>query len=329
MSASTPIQWCDSTVNPIMGCDGCELWSRTVKKCYAGKLHVQRGGRNPGYAPNFEQVTRFPGRMKAAAKAPDLTGRARLLKPWLDGSPRLIFVSDMGDALSASVPFYYLQAEIVATATTPQGRRHRWLWLTKRPDRMAKFSNWLVRLGISWPTNLWAGTSVTMQKKVDRARHLLDVGDDRTVRFLSVEPQWEPIEFGSLLGEVDWAIQGGESGAGAEPFDMAWARELRTQCRKAGTPYFLKQFGAHVIDRGKRAKLQDGHGGDWNEWPSSALRVRQVPTVIGARGMRKEIIAKARADWSCGATSGTAGRRRSVADVADLHAGRDGVLLRS
>ena len=22
----TNIQWCHSTVNPVMGCDGCELW---------------------------------------------------------------------------------------------------------------------------------------------------------------------------------------------------------------------------------------------------------------------------------------------------------------
>ena len=26
MSVKTKIQWCDSTVNPTMGCDGCELW---------------------------------------------------------------------------------------------------------------------------------------------------------------------------------------------------------------------------------------------------------------------------------------------------------------
>ena len=26
MANKTPIQWCDSTVNPAMGCDGCELW---------------------------------------------------------------------------------------------------------------------------------------------------------------------------------------------------------------------------------------------------------------------------------------------------------------
>jgi hypothetical protein len=23
---NTKIQWCDSTINPVMGCDGCELW---------------------------------------------------------------------------------------------------------------------------------------------------------------------------------------------------------------------------------------------------------------------------------------------------------------
>lgn len=26
MALQTPIQWCDSSVNPAMGCGGCELW---------------------------------------------------------------------------------------------------------------------------------------------------------------------------------------------------------------------------------------------------------------------------------------------------------------
>lgn len=26
MSKNTAIQWADSTINPVMGCDGCELW---------------------------------------------------------------------------------------------------------------------------------------------------------------------------------------------------------------------------------------------------------------------------------------------------------------
>jgi hypothetical protein len=26
MGTKTAIEWCDSTINPVMGCDGCELW---------------------------------------------------------------------------------------------------------------------------------------------------------------------------------------------------------------------------------------------------------------------------------------------------------------
>jgi hypothetical protein len=28
---ATKIQWCHSTVNPVMGCDGCELWPPASK----------------------------------------------------------------------------------------------------------------------------------------------------------------------------------------------------------------------------------------------------------------------------------------------------------
>jgi hypothetical protein len=63
MSIKTKIQWCDSTCNPTMGCDGCELWSSKRQTCYAGLLHLRYGGTNPGFAPEFGQVTLFPGRM--------------------------------------------------------------------------------------------------------------------------------------------------------------------------------------------------------------------------------------------------------------------------
>ncbi|WP_438033676.1 hypothetical protein [Sorangium sp. So ce204] len=62
----TGIQWCDDTVNPTMGCDGCELWGAQRKSCYAGVLHERKGGKHPGFAPSFERVTRFAGRMAKA-----------------------------------------------------------------------------------------------------------------------------------------------------------------------------------------------------------------------------------------------------------------------
>jgi protein gp37 len=92
---------------------------------------------------------------------------------------------------------------------------------------------------------------------------------------------------------IGWAIVGGESGPGARPFDLAWARSLRDQCNAAGVPCFVKQLGAHPVsssddDRGHvgdmnspklfRLKFRDAHGGDPSEWPED-LNVREFPRV--------------------------------------------------
>ena len=276
MSIKTKIQWCDSTVNPTMGCDGCEIWGAQRKSCYAGTLHVRFGGVTPGYSPRFEQLTLFPGRVAQACGWSDLTGERRAEKPWLDGVPRVIFVSDMSDSLSAAVPFEFLRDEIVLNVAAERVRRHRWLWLTKRPDQMARFSRWLEGEGLAWPENLWAGTSITSQATTSRIRHLVRVGDDRTVRFLSVEPQVEAVELERWLPRIGWVIQGGESGRGARPFDLAWALALIERCGERGVPYFLKQLGSHVVKDGRRLTFADGHAGDWAEWPAG-LRVRQLP----------------------------------------------------
>jgi protein gp37 len=278
MGVKTKIQWCDSTVNPTMGCEGCEIWGSQRKTCYAGTLHVRFGGVTPGYAAKFEEVALFPGRMAEAARWPSLAGKGRPDKPWLDDLPRIIFVSDMSDSLSATVPFEFLRDEIVRNVGGEQGGRHRWLWLTKRPDRMAKFSRWLEDGGIDWPENLWAGTSVTSQVTTSRIRHLVSVGGDRTVRFLSVEPQVEAIDLGHWLPLIDWVIQGGESGRNARQFDLAWARVLMGQCGKLGVPYCLKQLGSHVVEAGRRLVFADTHAGDWSEWPE-AIRVRRMPRI--------------------------------------------------
>lgn len=284
MAQRTPIQWCDSTANPSMGCDGCELWQpdREVRDCYAGCLTEQRTG-HPGYPAKFEQVTLFPGRMAEAARARDLRGLRRPDKPWLDGMPRSIFVSDMGDSLSNAVSFEYLLVEVVLPAMGELGRRHRWLWLTKRPARLARFSAWLLERAFSWPRNLWVGTSVTGHAYKNRVRELLEVGDSDTRRFISVEPQREPVTFSvGTLTQVDWVIQGGQSRQGRQPletvpeFHLEWARELRNQCAQIRVPYFLKQLGSRPVENGAPLKLRDKHGGDWAEWPAD-LRIRQVP----------------------------------------------------
>ncbi|MDA9856581.1 phage Gp37/Gp68 family protein [Rubripirellula sp.] len=273
MATKTKIQWCDSTANPTMGCDGCELWNANRKSCYAGVLHQRFGGVTPGYAPSFEEVTLFPGRMAEAARWKDLSGTKRKDKPWLDGLPRHIFVSDMSDSLSKSVSFEFLKNEIIDIVTSPEGSRHNWLWLTKQPQRMAKCSDWL---NGDWPENLWAGTSITSQKTTTRVGHLLKVGNERTTRFLSVEPQFDEVDLSQWLPELDWIIQGGESGHGCREFKTEWADELISQCRTNKVAFFLKQLGSFVTQNGQPLEFNDNHAGDWEEWPSK-LKVRQMP----------------------------------------------------
>ena len=277
MADNTTIHLCDSTVNPVMGCDGCELWNDDRRSCYAAILHRRHGKNNPGYATQFNRVERFPGRVAEAARLSDLTGLRHRSKPWLDGRPRIIFVSDMGDALSKEVSFKYLEAEIIDNVTSSAGRRHIWLWLTKRPERMAEFSIWLADWGVTWPRNLWVGTTVTTNETVWRLDELFEVGDGRTVRLVSVEPQLENIDLRRHLPGLDWVIQGGESGSDARPFDMAWARQVREHCREAGVHYFFKQLGSKPYSEGKPLGLKKRDGSDWSEFPED-LRVREVPT---------------------------------------------------
>lgn len=98
-----------------------------------------------------------------------------------------------------------------------------------------------------------------------------------------------PREF-EVLGQPDWIIVGGESGPGARPFDVAWARSTIAQCRAASVPVFCKQLGSAPAVSGAEADpshptfkalefgLRDRKGGDMEEWPED-LRVREFPAV--------------------------------------------------
>jgi protein gp37 len=309
MAKKTKIQWCDSTVNPTKGCDGCELCHHRKRPkdadesnrvaldtgqpesaasdddvCYANTITQLFGKSNSGLATNFWEVTESQGRIASAARWPDLHGVRRDTKPWLDGLPRIIFVSDMADALSRDIEFEYLKGEIVDNVASDN--RHQWLWLTKRPGRMGKFSRWLANEDISWPSNLWAGTSVTTSKTTSRVEQLLDVGDENTLRFVSVEPQWEQIDLRPWLDRIGWVIQGGQSGKKSpKPFHLEWVTDMISQCREAKVPLFVKQLGRYAYEDGERTDLNDSHGGDWSEWPKM-LRVRQMPIYRGRKKLR-------------------------------------------
>lgn len=164
-----------------------------------------------------------------------------------------------------------------------------------------------------WPLpNVWLGVSVENQATADERIPLL-LQTPAAKRFVSYEPALGPVSFRWMcafpenaprtamkpggatnhldgLRRLDWVIVGGESGPGARPFDVAWARSTVEQCREAGVACFVKQLGARPIDASTGENMHtrwtdpDGHGerirhpkgGDWFEWPED-LRVREFP----------------------------------------------------
>jgi len=191
----------------------------------------------------------------------------------------------MGDAMSEEIDFEYLKTEIVDVAASARGSQHIWLWLTKVPKRMAEFGRWLPSQERTWPDNLVAMTSVTSRQTVVRAKQLKAVPS--RFKGLSVEPLWGQVTL--PLDGIDWCIVGGQSGEAPKPFDLAWAEDLRDQCKASKTAFFVKQLGGAPEANNKRIELNDEHGGDWNEWPVQ-LRIREMPR--GFRSLRLEGIGR-------------------------------------
>ena len=243
MAKGTKIEWADDTVNAEMGCDGCELWDpkNSVRSCYAG-VQTERmlsKGQLKGWPPAFHEPTIFPRRIAEAARWRDLAGTARPGKPWLNGMPRVIFLDDMGDTFTASLPDDWLAPELPVMAASP----HLWLLLTKRPDRQRAFS-----LRHELPPNVWCGVSITSPQD-QRLRYLMRTR--ATVLWVSYEPILAPVDWRPWFSRgLNWLVVGGESGPGFRPMDLAWLADTVEQCRAAGVPLFVKQ------DSGRRPGMR-------------------------------------------------------------------------
>ncbi len=306
----TAIQWTDFTSNPIkyQHITGDTVWSCVkvsagCQNCYAEAL-AKRFGRGGPFTVSQMVITK-PVLDEAELKA---LLSVKRLPP---GSK--VFVGDMTDIFGEWVPDEMIDRLYATFALRPDVV---FQVLTKRPERRRNFLTaaheavWrIVReatgsgAGIPWPLpNVWEGTSVEDQDAADvRIPALL--ATPAAVRYLSVEPLLGPVDImvgfqwarGSLSDHykppIDWVIVGGESGAGARPMDIAWARSLRDQCAAAGVAFFMKQMGARPYRSGfaldpvgdsesytEPLPLRDSHGGDMAEWPAD-LRVREFPVV--------------------------------------------------
>lgn len=266
------IAWCDETWNVVTGCSRV---SRGCEKCYAERMAGTRLAQHKHYV----HLTRISG------GEPKWTGDVRfndvLMQPLRWRKPRRIFVNSMGDLFHESVPDEWLDQvyEVMLLAFW-----HRFLILTKRPERMLQYVEGALGEGgrlrdVSAGTrgryyygapaepsgHIWHGVSCENQETADeRISLLLRVPGKR---FVSCEPLLGAIDFAKVPGfnkcgsaglEITqnlWVIVGGESGKGYRECEVEWIESIARQCQAAGVPVFVKQDSG--VRPGQQGRIPD------------------------------------------------------------------------
>ncbi|MHB8147884.1 MAG: DUF5131 family protein [Vulcanimicrobiaceae bacterium] len=259
MSKTSKIEWTDATWNPVSGCTkipGAHGGISGCDKCYAATLAERFRGTSGHYYEHGFDVTLRPDMLKAPLR-------------WT--KPRRVFVNSMSDLFHVDVPDSYIERvfDIMLLA-----RQHTFQLLTKRPERMRRFlDSYYPLTGVSSSvatpfSNVWLGVSLATKDDAWRVDMLRETR--AALRFLSVEPMLGPVD-NVGLDAIQWVICGGESGHGARPMELSWARDLRDRCKNASIPFFFKQVGLIRAGRGK--------GGDDASIPAD-LRVREFPSSL-------------------------------------------------
>ncbi len=241
MGDKTKIEWADATWNPATGCTrasvGCD-------NCYAASMSKRleamgSKGYEHGFTPaEHPERLSIPGRWKR---------------------PRKIFVCSMGDLFHHDISFEFIAEIFNVMART---ERHTYQVLTKRPQRMLDFFEWIGGEAYPLPKNIWIGVTAENQETANERIPLL-MQCPAAVRFVSCEPLLSSVNltramyganpmgmscFGFTDGYgyealIDWVICGGETGNQARPMHPDWAIDLRDQCVAADVPFMFKQWG--------------------------------------------------------------------------------------
>lgn len=212
----TKIEWCDMTLNPVVGCPhNCDY-------CYArrqAKRQKQRCKLCYDFIPH-----------------PHLE-RLDQLKP--TQKPKRIFLDSMWDWCSAGVKKEWLETILAKIRQCPQ---HTFQILSKRPNRYSRFS---------YPENVWLGTSVATNADLYRIHDLSRVVP-HNIRFVSIEPIHEKLDFWFTGKAVDWIIIGAETGhrKGRIVPEPEWISSLVENGKAENIPVFIKdnvKYSCEVI----------------------------------------------------------------------------------
>lgn len=266
--ALTKIEWVDHSANAVRVKDGkvwphgyhCTKVSPGCAHCYAEKLNIMRG-------------TGLPFDDREVEFYLDLSVFDKLPK----NKAVTVFVQSMGDIFHEQIPFEFID-QMFLPMLASYGR-NRFLFLTKRPGRMAEYFN-SKSASLQRNEKFWVGTTVENEDYLWRIDELVKVRAARY--FLSIEPCLGPVDIREYLVEsgyesggpqgwittftgIDWVIIGAESGPKRRECKIEDVRNVVGQCKEYGIPVFVKQL--HI--NGKLSKKMA-------EWPKD-LRIRQFP----------------------------------------------------
>lgn len=216
------ITWCERTWNPVTGCTAV---SEGCANCYAKRqaLRLQKMG-VAKYAAGFEP-------MFHPAVLDKITPRQK---------PKLYFVCSMADLFHNDINLYYIN---LVFRRMQECLQHRFMVLTKRPEQMRKF----LEVFMEPLLNIALGVTCENQARANERLPYLEECS-AAYKFVSVEPMLGPVDFDEAwptwweTGGLDLVICGGESGPGARPMHLEWARDLRDQCASVGVRFHLKQI---------------------------------------------------------------------------------------
>lgn len=269
------IGWTEETWNPIRGCSRV---SAGCRNCYAERQAIRMAG--PGQA--------YEGLVVSGRMGPTWTGQVRLIEELLDQPskwtrPRRIFVNSMSDLFHEALPDETIFRVFAAMAEAPQ---HVFQCLTKRSARMRGLMPSIRAKLVDRLNHVWLGVSVEDQPSAtQRIPDLL--ATPAAVRWLSIEPLLGKVDVSSCFlryrgdgtlqapfrSAPDWVVVGGESGPGARPMSLQWARVIQRDCEEANIPFFMKQLGdVAALEVG----ASDRSGKNVSDFPDE-LQVQEYP----------------------------------------------------